>query len=181
MMISDKSPLSCTITGHRPTRFKFKYNEHYKLCIKIKKALTSQMQDYYEKGVRRFWVGGAIGVDTWAAEILLEMKQQERYKDIELYVATPFPDYDAKFDAKQKARCRAILKGCTGSVIVSPNYAPDAYKKRNYYMVDRADYLIAIYDNQKEIRSGTGMTVHYAQKKGLTIRFIHPDNADVFP
>lgn len=180
-MLSDKSPLSCAITGHRPARFKFKYNEHYKLCIKIKKALASQMQDCYEKGVRRFWVGGAIGVDTWAAEILLELKQQEPYKDIELYVAIPFPDYDAKFDAKQKARCRDILKGCTDSVVVSPNYLPEAYKKRNYYMVDHADCLIAVYDNTKEIRSGTGMTIHYAQKKGLIIRLIHPDTAGVFP
>jgi len=46
-------------------------------------------------------------------------------------------------------------------------------------MVDRADYLIAIYDNQKEIRSGTGMTVHYAQKKGLPVRFINPDTAKI--
>ena len=178
-MISEKSPLSCAITGHRPARFKFKYNEHYKLCIKIKKALASEIKACYEKGVRRFWVGGAIGVDTWAAEILLELKQQERYKDIELYVAIPFPDYDAKFDAKQKARCRDILKGCTGSVVVAPNYSPDVYQKRNYYMVDHADCLIAVYDNNKEIRSGTGMTVHYAQKKGLPMRFIHPDTAEV--
>jgi uncharacterized phage-like protein YoqJ len=178
-MISEKSTLSCAITGHRPARFKFGYNEHYKLCVKIKKALAAEIKACYEKGGRRFWVGGAIGVDTWAAEILLELKQQERYKDIELYIAIPFPDYDAKFDAKQKARCRDILKGCTGSVVVSPVYSPDAYKKRNYYMVDHAECLIAVYDNNKEIRSGTGMTAHYAQKKGLPMRFIHPDTAEV--
>jgi len=180
-MILEKLPLSCVITGHRPVRFKFKYNEHYKLCIKIKRTLASEIKACYEKGVRRFWVGGAIGVDTWAAEILLDLKQQETYKDIELYVAIPFPDYDAKFDVKQKARCRDILKECTHSIVVSPTYSSDVYKKRNYYMVDRADFLIAIYDNNKEIRSGTGMTVHYAQKKGLGIRFIHPDTTDVFP
>ena len=29
---------SCVITGHRPTRFKFKYNEKDKRCQRIKKV-----------------------------------------------------------------------------------------------------------------------------------------------
>ena len=142
--------------------------------------MAVEIKAYYEAGVRRFWVGGAIGVDTWAAEIILELKQQEAYRDIELFVAIPFPGYDAKFDAKQKARCRDILKGCMGSVIVSPNYSADAYRKRNYYMVDNANCLLAVYDSNKKIRSSTGMTVDYAQKRGMPMRFIHPDTANAF-
>jgi len=38
---------------------------------------------------------------------------------------------------------------------------------------------LAVYDNDKAIRSGTGMTVHYAEKKGLPITLIHPDTAKV--
>lgn len=34
----------CTITGHRSQRFKFKYNEHYKLCIKIKKPCQRRLK-----------------------------------------------------------------------------------------------------------------------------------------
>lgn len=44
----------------------------------------------------------------------------------------------------------------------------EAYKARNYYMVDHADILVAVYDNNRSIRSGTGMTVNYAYK---AIRF----------
>lgn len=53
------------------------------------------------------------------------------------------------------------------------------YKKRNYYMVDHADCLLAVYDNERSVRSGTGMTVNYAKKKGLPITLIHPDTNDV--
>ncbi len=42
-------------------------------------------------------------------------------------------------------------------------------------MVDQADCLLAVYDNGHSIRSGTGMTARYAQKKGLPVFFIHPD------
>ena len=46
-------------------------------------------------------------------------------------------------------------------------------------MVDHADILLAVYDNDRSIRSGTGMTVNYARKKGVSVILIHPDNARV--
>lgn len=170
---------SCTITGHRPHRFKFKYNEHYKLCIKIKKALTSEIKQFYGQGIRTFWVGGSIGVDTWAAEIILELKKQEGYKDIRLCVALPFPEFKNHFDAKQQTRLRDILNACDEQTITSDRESEKAYRIRNEFMIDRSCRLLAVYDNGHSIRSGTGMTVHYAQKKGLSVRFIHPDTADV--
>ena len=37
----------------------------------------------------------------------------------------------------------------------SSSYSADvsSYKKRNYYMVDHAEYLIGVFDNQKKLRS----------------------------
>ena len=59
-------------------------------------------------------------------------------------------------------------------------YRPDAYKKRDYYMVDRSVCGIAVYDQDRAIRSGTRMTVNYAMlKKKLPITFIHPDTGAV--
>ena len=54
-------------------------------------------------------------------------------------------------------------------------------KRVNYvdYMVDHAGCLLAVYDNDRSIRSGTGMTVNYARKKGLPITLIHPDKATI--
>lgn len=54
---------SCAITGHRPTRFKFKYNENDSRCKRLKKCLKEQFIELYKQGVRRFLVGGALGVD----------------------------------------------------------------------------------------------------------------------
>lgn len=42
---------SCVITGHRPTRFKFKYNEKDKRCQRIKKCLQEQLIRLYNQGV----------------------------------------------------------------------------------------------------------------------------------
>lgn len=57
---------ACAVTGHRPTRFKWKYNENNNGCKRLKKRMHDQFIVLYEKGVRRFLVGGALGVDQWA-------------------------------------------------------------------------------------------------------------------
>ena len=46
------------ITGHRPTRFRFKYDEKNNGCKRIKKRIRDQLVILYEQGARQFWVGG---------------------------------------------------------------------------------------------------------------------------
>ena len=39
----------------------------------------------------------------------------------------------------------------------------------SYYMVDHAEYLIGVFDNQKKLRSGTAQTVNYALHQGCLL------------
>ena len=171
--------LSCTITGHNPQRFKFKYNEEAPLCHAIKSAITEQIKTLYSKGVRLFYVGCAVGVDTWAAEIVLELKQQPEYSDMELFCAIPFPNHTVKFTAGQKKRYERIFSQCTHSETINKHYSPVVYKRLNYYMVDNSQYLIAVYDQDKSERSGLVQMVNYAMKNNLSIIYIHPDTANI--
>lgn len=56
---------------------------------------------------------------------------------------------------------------------------PENYWVRNKYMVDRADVLTAVYDDECFIRSGTGMIVNYAKKEGLLIILIYFDTGTI--
>lgn len=168
-------PRCCAITGHRPTRFKFKYNENYAGCKRLKKRLHDQFILFYEQGVRRFLVGGALGVDMWSGEILLELRKQPEYSDIELVIVLPHPGHDARWDERNKKRMDYMLEQCTEHLTLSTNSRSESYYKRNRYLVDHADYLIAVYDNDRAMRSGTGMTVRYAEKTGKPVVLIHPD------
>lgn len=171
---------ACFITGHRPMHFSFKQEEDAPLCKKIKHVLTEQIKAHYNRGIQRFWIGGAMGVDTWAGEIILTLREQEDYRSIALFVAIPFPTHGADFTPEQNLRYQYILEMCTDSVIVCPTFRKDAYKKRDYYMVEQCNYGIAVYNHDRAIRSGTGMTVNYAvKKKGLPIVLIHPDTAAI--
>ena len=55
---------SCAVIGQHPTRFKFKYNEYMTSCKRIKKRMHDVFVSLYQSGVRCFFVGGALGVDT---------------------------------------------------------------------------------------------------------------------
>lgn len=165
---------SCVITGHRPTRFKFKYNEKDKRCQRIKKCLQEQLIRLYNQGVRCFWAGGAMGADMWASEILLRMKEQTAYQDVELCLALPFEGYDADWDDWHRKRMKFIRKYAAKVLILGEMPSSENYKKRNCFMVDQAGCMVAVYDNVNNMRSGTQQTVRHAEGQLLlhTVRII---------
>jgi uncharacterized phage-like protein YoqJ len=170
---------SCAIAGHSPQRFKFKYNEQAPLCRAVKAAITEEVKTLYSKDVKLFYVGCAVGIDTWAAEIVLELRKQADYSGIELFCAMPFPGHAERFTAGQKRRYERILSQCTYKEVIGREHSPVSYKRLNYFMVDKSQYLIAVYDQDKSERSGLVQTVNYAVKKNLQITYIHPDTAEI--
>lgn len=169
---------ACAITGHRPSRFKFKYSEDYSLCKKIKATMLEVLRKLHdEKEIRCFYVGGALGVDMWAAEQILRLKEQPGYEDIELVVVLPFVGHDAKWDQRSKSRMEFILQHCSRKEVIGNEDCRESYIKRNCYMVDQANYLVAVYDDERNLRSGTMQCVRYARKNHVPVVLIHPDTA----
>lgn len=170
---------TCAVMGHRPTRFKFKYNENYAGCKRLKKRLHDQFILLYEQGVRRFLVGGALGVDMWSGEILLRLKEQPEYKDIELVIVLPHPGHDARWDERGKRRMAFLRQHCAECVTIGTDTGPESYYKRNRYLVDHTDCLVAVYDNNTSVQDGTGKTVRYAAEQGKPVVMIHPDTGAI--
>lgn len=170
----------CAVTGHRPMRFRFKYDERHTDCKRLKKRLRDQCMKLYQKGVRQFWTGGAMGVDMWVGEILLGLRETPEYQDLQLFMAIPFQGYDTNWDEHSQHRLQVLLTHCDGCVTLgTANRTSESYRRRNHYMVDRADILLAVYDQESKVRSGTGMTVRYAARQGKPIILIHPDNGQL--
>lgn len=173
------NPRACAITGHRPTRFCFGYNEDHPLCKEIKERLFEQFQMLHDReNVQTFFVGGALGVDMWAGEQLLALKEKSGYENIEIIVAIPFVGHDSKWPEQSQKRLKSLIQKATNCIVVSQEANTASYKKRNYYMVDHADFLVGVFDNAKQMRSGTAQTVNYALRQGKQIILIHPDTAD---
>lgn len=166
---------SCAIFSHRPTRFKFGYKENMTGGKRLKKRLRDQFTALYSQGVRRFYVGGCLGVDQWAGEILLRLKEQPEFSEIELVVVAPFPDHDAKWDERSRNRLRFLISHSAEHLVVGRDDRTESIIARNRYMLSHADVLVVVYDNDRTVRNGVGQVVLSAEKLRLPIVFIHPD------
>ena len=145
-------------TGHRPQSLPCGFNEMHPACIKIKNQLERLIIGLIEKkNVTHFISGVALGIDTWAAEIVLELK--EDYPNITLEAAVPCRSQICNWNVKAKERYHRLLSLCDKTTLFSEQYTADCMMKRNIYMVDNSDYVIAVWNGKP---SGTGNTVRYA-------------------
>ena len=164
-----------TTIGQPPARCRFGYKENNAGCKRLKKRLRDQFTSLYTQNVRRFYVGGCIGVDQWAGEILLQMQGQPGFSDIELILIEPFPDHDAQWDDWHQKRQSFLRSRCTEQLVAGTVPERRSFVARNHYLVDHADVLVAVYDNDRTAHSGTGQTVLRAERQGVPVVFIHPD------
>ena len=165
---------SCAFTGHRPTRFSFKYDETHPACIELKMVLAEQIDFLYRQGITDFYTGCALGIDLWAGETVLAL--MELHPEIKLHCVVPFAAQDQKWTPEQQARYRVLLDRSSDVIMTQEKYNKGCYYVRNRYLVDHADVVLAVYDMQANKRSGTGYTVHYAQAQSKPIIVIDPDD-----
>lgn len=171
---------SCAFTGYRPSRFSFRYDENSPICKAIKESLHRIIATLVEAhGVRYFYTGGAMGADMWAAEAVCAYRAKNEAPTVYHTCALPFWGHDAAWNKREHARLRAIL-GVSDVHIQQAHYEPQAYLERNRYLVNHADYLVAVFDPYtKRGRTGTGQTVRLAVEKGLTILYVHPETGAI--
>lgn len=163
--------LVCACTGHRLQNLPFRFNEMDERCINLKERLYVCVENIIKKGVTRFVSGMAIGVDLFFAEIVIELRD-EKYPDIKLEAAIPCETQAIRWSEDLRDRYYKILAQCDVETMLQKEYTRDCMQKRNRYLVDSCDYLIAVWDGTA---SGTGSTVRYAQENNKSIIIINPN------
>ena len=159
---------SVCFTGHRPQRLPCGFNEEHPVCLRIKSQLKRLIIGVIEKkNVTRFISGCALGTDLWAAEIVLELK--EEYPNITLEAAIPCKNQTVGWNVKNKERYVRMLSQCDAITILQERYTYDCMQNRNKYMVDKADYVIAVWNRKP---SGTGKTIRYAIDCGKPVYYV---------
>lgn len=161
-------------TGHRPDKIGG-YNENNSTADGVKRALLEQITKFANDGFTEFISGGALGVDTWAAEAVLEVKKS--HPQVKLTIARPFPSQDSKWFQESKDRFKAFCDASDRVVDVSPDpYSPQKMMLRNEWMVDNADVVLAIWDGSP---GGTGNCVRYAKRRKKRIVIINPNSLNI--
>ena len=167
--------VACAITGHRPMRFSFGYDEEDEKCRRLKLAMAVQINALIESHISAFYTGMAQGVDQWGAEIILTMKRQ--YPHVRLIAVLPCETQADKWSVEQRERYFNTLAECDDVITLNTHYTPQCMLERNRYMVDHSDYLLAVYDGGG--KGGTAYTVRCAREKKREIIAIHPDSLEI--
>ena len=148
---------ACCFTGHRnirPGEIK-----------KIEAGIRREILILVEKGISTFYVGGALGFDTLAAEVLMDLREKEA-PGIKIVSAIPFPDWREGWPESEKLRQERIIQASDEVFYVARVHSREAYLRRDREMVDRSGYCIAYCSRAS---GGTAYTVRYAMKKGLQV------------
>lgn len=148
----------CCFTGHRYFSWGENAAQKAELLISLKKSIDIALS----KGATHFICGNAVGVDTWAAQLILTKKEQN--PEIFLEIAVPFQGHNAGVAACQNVQQKADFV----HVASNAKSMRQAFYERNRYMVDISNMIIAVYEESRH-NSGTLKTLRYAENQGLEI------------
>ena len=86
----------------------------------------------------------------------------------------PFPGHDERWDPKSRERLRHLKENCDQFVMGSKIVGAQGYRERTAYMVEHADCLVAVCDDETKGSSGVELAVKLAEQQKLSIVQICP-------
>lgn len=115
-------------------------------------------------GFRVFISGMARGVDIWAAEIILKLR--DTGYPIRLFCVCPYKGMEQRWSRNWRERYQKILTASNSVEYMGDHYYYDCYQLRNTWMVDYSSRIIAVYDGKP---GGTQNTLKYAISQDVQI------------
>ena len=158
MTESEKRKHRCCFTGHRPEKLSLPESE-------VKAELEKEIRLAIADGINVFIVGMAPGVDIWAAEVILELREKEELP-LKLIAASPHPGFENRWSLDWQKRYAVIMSKADFIKEVCAHYSRGCYQIRNEWMVDHSARVIAVWNGSP---SGTKNTVMYAKRKGVPV------------
>ena len=146
---------TCALTGHRKVENDFEVDVLQAIFIKL-----------IDSGINTFLCGMAVGFDTLAFKVLYNLKKE---KDLKIIACIPCKKQDINFSKEQKVEYEKMLNLADESILISEEYTPYCMMKRNMFMVDNSNLLIAYL---RESKGGAKNTVEYAKNKNVSIIFV---------
>ena len=147
-------PITVAFTGHRPV--KLLPTQQQEVQEWLRTSIFEPLHKYID-----VWVcGGALGVDAWAADLVMEHKGY-------LHLDLPFQQMEKHWEYEDRKRLQTHRQYARDHGHLEDNvlnyYGPKTYFDRDKSMVDKCDILVAVLNN--DIKGGTKITVDYAKQQ----------------
>jgi len=169
--------LKIALTGHRPNKLAgYKTNP---VATYIYRWIAIQLVKLLKENEKIECISGmALGCDTIFAAVTMLLKQKYP-DDVKLTVALPYEDHGSNWpDVSKKYHDKIVKSADTIELVCSGSYSNWKLLKRDEWMVDHCDVLLAIWNGKKD--GGTWHTIKYAQSKNKPIIFINEKKLNSF-
>lgn len=160
------------ITGNRPEKFPFDYNDADSERMKLYRAeLEGAARELLMEGYDKIITGMARGVDLDFALCVLKLKAENpEFSGVILEAAVPYRSQPSGYEPSERAKYDEVIKKADKVTYVCERYVSDCFFKRNMYMVDNADLVLAVWNERES--GGTYGTMKYAFFREKKIKMI---------
>lgn len=134
------------IAGYRPYELGIFKNNDPKAEV-LTDFLKHKIREYLETGTEWFIIQGYTGIDLYAAQCILELKDEYAAG---LAVLKPFHDFEEKYKDEEKILLNKILAECDFHqyIFEKPYSNPGMFRQINRFLIDHTDQAMIIYDEE---------------------------------
>ena len=147
---------NCSFTGHRQIP-----EAHSRALTDL---VARAIAYAYENGCRNFYTGGALGFDTLCAREIIRFRLTHR--DARLVLVIPCKNQADRWSERQVSAYEYTLAEANEIIYTSEEYSADCMKKRNAFLAENCDIMIAYLG---KARSGASQTVNMAKRLGKQV------------
>lgn len=136
---------SLLVTGYRAHELSI-FDQKHKGIVYIKKAIEAKLTPLIEEGLEWVLTPGQYGVDLWACEVVIGLKQ--RYPDLKLSIISAYLNPEEKWKEDKQNYFRDILKGVNyyGTVSKQPYNGVWQLKARDDLLLRKSEGILLFYD-----------------------------------
>ena len=144
-------------TGHRPEKLT-------RSDRAIRRDLEKEIRQAVADGLNVFITGMARGVDVWAAQIVLMLRDEGC--DVKLMCACTYDGFECGWSQEWQLQYKEIVSAADFVKYVCEGYSRSCFQVRNEWMVNHSARVIAVFNGEK---SGTKNTIDYAAKVNVPV------------
>lgn len=156
MEIAKKRIQTCCFTGHR----QLPAEEQEEIASRLERVIAA----LYQKGIRYYGAGGALGFDALAARTVIRLR--ESCPDMKLILVLPCLTQTRGWRPEAVAEYERIKAQADKVVYTAQQYTRGCMHRRNRHLVDNSSVCVCYLAKDN---GGTAYTVRYAEEKGLEI------------
>ncbi len=158
-------------TGYRESKMPFHYSDTEKISV-----LKSNIERTVRKlsvDIDTYMCGMCDGADIWAAQVILSLRAELGHR---LVCVVPFEEHKRYVPLHcRNAYDELLAKADEIHTLMSrSSCVSEAFMKRNMYMLERSETVIAICPETNILTGGTKSTVSRARSMSKQIYFIDP-------